>query len=74
MRRSGHKDAGPIPFKSYARERDSSPRFHIRRVKNTQRIYPAHKHDYAFKKSGVTPSAYRVKRGLTEAAGMLASS
>jgi AraC family transcriptional regulator, transcriptional activator of pobA len=40
------EDAGSIPFKSYALERDTGPRFHIRRVENTQRIYPAHKHDY----------------------------
>jgi AraC family transcriptional regulator, transcriptional activator of pobA len=34
------------PFRSYALERSASPRFHIRRVQNTQRLYPAHKHDY----------------------------
>jgi AraC family transcriptional activator of pobA len=34
------------PFRSYALERSVSARFHIRRVENTQRLYPAHKHDY----------------------------
>jgi AraC-like DNA-binding protein len=34
------------PFRSYALERSVSARFHIRRVANTQRLYPAHKHDY----------------------------
>lgn len=34
------------PFRSYADERSVSARFHIRRVENTQRLYPAHKHDY----------------------------
>jgi AraC-like DNA-binding protein len=34
------------PFRSYALERSASARFHIRRVENTQRLYPAHKHDY----------------------------
>lgn len=34
------------PFRSYALDRSGSPRFHIRLVENTQRLYPAHKHDY----------------------------
>lgn len=34
------------PFHSYALERSGDPRFHIRLVENTQRLYPAHKHDY----------------------------
>ncbi|MDB6084706.1 MAG: hypothetical protein JWN43_2587, partial [Gammaproteobacteria bacterium] len=50
MARQGHDGSRKIdsqaPFRSYALERSVSPRFHIRRVKNTQRLYPAHKHDY----------------------------
>lgn len=38
--------AGAAPFRSYALDRSDSPRFHIRLVENTQRLYPAHKHDY----------------------------
>lgn len=38
--------AGDAPFRSYALDRSDSPRFHIRLVENTQRLYPAHKHDY----------------------------
>lgn len=34
------------PFVSYAPSRSDSPRFHIRRVQDTARAYPAHKHDY----------------------------
>jgi AraC family transcriptional activator of pobA len=34
------------PFRSYALERSDTPRFHIRRVKQAQGLYPAHKHDY----------------------------
>lgn len=34
------------PFRSYALDRSGSPRFHIRLVENTQKLYPAHKHDY----------------------------
>lgn len=34
------------PFRSYALERSEAPRFHIRYVEKTQRLYPAHKHDY----------------------------
>ncbi|WP_274626437.1 helix-turn-helix transcriptional regulator [Arvimicrobium flavum] len=34
------------PFRSYALDRSGSPRFHIRMVEDTQRLYPAHKHDY----------------------------
>lgn len=34
------------PFRSYALDRSDSPRFHVRLVENTQRLYPAHKHDY----------------------------
>lgn len=34
------------PFRSYALERADAPRFHIRLVEKTQRLYPAHKHDY----------------------------
>jgi AraC family transcriptional regulator, transcriptional activator of pobA len=34
------------PFRSYALDRSDSPRFHIRLVEDTQRLYPAHKHDY----------------------------
>lgn len=37
---------GAAPFRSYALDRSDSPRFHIRLVENTQRLYPAHKHDY----------------------------
>jgi AraC family transcriptional regulator, transcriptional activator of pobA len=43
--RTHREDVSSAPFRSYALER-SSPRFHIRRVGNTQRLYPAHKHDY----------------------------
>ncbi|CAK7258032.1 MULTISPECIES: AraC family transcriptional regulator [unclassified Shinella] len=35
-----------VPFRSYALDRSDSPRFHIRLVENTQRLYLAHKHDY----------------------------
>ncbi|MCW5708247.1 AraC family transcriptional regulator [Shinella sp.] len=38
--------ADAAPFHSYALDRSDSPRFHIRLVENTQRLYPAHKHDY----------------------------
>jgi AraC-like DNA-binding protein len=34
------------PFRSYAGERLDGPRFHVRRVENAPRLYPAHKHDY----------------------------
>lgn len=34
------------PFRSYALDRADSPRFRIRLVEDTQRFYPAHKHDY----------------------------
>jgi AraC-like DNA-binding protein len=34
------------PFRSYAAERLDGPRFHVRKVENAQRLYPAHKHDY----------------------------
>ncbi|OCP20918.1 MULTISPECIES: helix-turn-helix domain-containing protein [unclassified Ensifer] len=34
------------PFRSYALERSGEPRFHVRLVEKTQRLYPAHKHDY----------------------------
>ncbi|MDT2023878.1 AraC family transcriptional regulator [Methylocella sp. CPCC 101449] len=34
------------PFRSYAPERHGAPRFSIRIVERTQRLYPAHKHDY----------------------------
>lgn len=34
------------PFRSYALDRAGAPRFHVRRVENTQKLYPAHKHDY----------------------------
>jgi AraC family transcriptional activator of pobA len=44
--RPGREGAAEAPFRSYALERSASPRFHIRRVQNTQRLYPAHKHDY----------------------------
>lgn len=41
------QDRGEVaPFRSYALDRSGSPRFHIRLVENTQRLYPAHKHDY----------------------------
>jgi AraC family transcriptional activator of pobA len=40
------KRADAAPFRSYALDRSDSPRFHIRLVENTQRLYPAHKHDY----------------------------
>lgn len=39
-------DSLSAPFRSYALERSDAPRFHIRRVEETQRLYPAHKHDY----------------------------
>ncbi|WP_185968493.1 AraC family transcriptional regulator [Paracoccus sp. M683] len=42
----GRQDARDTPFRSYALDRADSPRFHIRLVQNTQRLYPAHKHDY----------------------------
>jgi AraC family transcriptional activator of pobA len=44
--RPDREGASSAPFRSYALERSDSPRFHIRRVENTQRLYPAHKHDY----------------------------
>lgn len=44
--RPDREEASSAPFRSYALERSVSPRFHIRRVENTQRLYPAHKHDY----------------------------
>jgi AraC family transcriptional activator of pobA len=44
--RPGREGAAATPFRSYALERSASPRFHIRRVHDTQRLYPAHKHDY----------------------------
>lgn len=53
------EDAGSIPFKSYALERDTGPRFGIRCVENTQRFYPAHKHDY-----------FQILCYLTEAPGL----
>lgn len=34
------------PFRSYALDRGEGPRFHVRLVEDTQRLYPAHKHDY----------------------------
>ncbi|MCV9960907.1 AraC family transcriptional regulator [Pararhizobium sp. BT-229] len=39
-------DGLSAPFRSYALERSEAPRFHIRLVEKTQRLYPAHKHDY----------------------------
>ena len=39
-------DGFSAPFRSYALERSDAPRFHIRLVEKTQRLYPAHKHDY----------------------------
>ena len=39
-------DTLSAPFRSYALERADAPRFHIRLVEKTQRLYPAHKHDY----------------------------
>ena len=42
----GVDDTLSAPFRSYALERADAPRFHIRLVEKTQRLYPAHKHDY----------------------------
>jgi AraC-like DNA-binding protein len=44
--RAVREEGSSAPFRSYALERSVSPRFHIRRVENAQRLYPAHKHDY----------------------------
>ncbi len=44
--RPDREAASSTPFRSYAHERSISARFHIRHVENTQRLYPAHKHDY----------------------------
>ncbi|WP_299842538.1 AraC family transcriptional regulator [uncultured Paracoccus sp.] len=40
------RDQQQAPVRSYALDRADSPRFHIRVVEETQRLYPAHKHDY----------------------------
>lgn len=39
-------EGGEAPFRSYAPERHGAPRFSIRIVERTERLYPAHKHDY----------------------------
>lgn len=43
VERQGRAEA---PFRSYAPERNGAPRFSIRIVERTERLYPAHKHDY----------------------------
>lgn len=40
------QEALATPVRSYALDRADRPRFHIRMVEDTQRLYPAHKHDY----------------------------
>lgn len=40
------RETEQVPFHSYALDRAATPRFHIRVVENTQRLYPAHRHDY----------------------------
>jgi AraC-like DNA-binding protein len=56
--------AAAAPFRSYALDRSDSPRFHIRLVENTQRLYPAHKHDY-FQILYFTSDAPVIRIGLT---------
>lgn len=53
-----------VPFRSYALDRTDGPRFHIRFVENTRRLYPAHMHDY-FQILYFTAEAPSLRIGLT---------
>lgn len=46
LRSVERQEGAEAPFHSYAPERNGAPRFSIRIVERTQRLYPAHKHDY----------------------------
>ena len=45
LRQENGHEHDEAPFRSYALDRSGSPRFHVRRVENTQKYDPAHKHD-----------------------------